>query len=81
MDDDASLWLEYIKTTPVKFPKFVTPQARDLLRRMLEPTPTKRADIVEVACHSWLSEYQHVVSDVLAPKKFLSSLIASRTLE
>lgn len=48
-------------TTPLTFPEYVTPHARDLLRRILVPNPRKRADLFEVARHSWLSEYSHVV--------------------
>ena len=44
------------------FPEYVTPHARDLLRRILVPDPRKRADLFEVARHSWLSDYQHVVA-------------------
>ena len=43
------------------FPEYVTPHARDLLKRILVPDPRKRADLFEVARHSWLSEYAHVV--------------------
>lgn len=46
------------------FPEYVTPHARDLLRRILVPDPRKRADLFEVARHSWLSEYHHVVSHI-----------------
>ena len=48
-------------STPLTFPEYVTPHARDLLRRILVPDPRKRADLFEVARHSWLSEYSHVV--------------------
>ena len=60
--DNINLLYKYIVTTPLTFPEYVTPHARDLLRRILVPDPRKRADLFEVARHSWLSEYSHVVS-------------------
>ncbi|KAE8348178.1 hypothetical protein BDV28DRAFT_105659 [Aspergillus coremiiformis] len=62
--DNINLLYKYIVTTPLTFPEYVTPHARDLLRRILVPDPRKRADLFEVARHSWLSEYSHIVSHV-----------------
>lgn len=59
--DNINLLYKYIVSTPLTFPEYVTPHARDLLRRILVPNPRKRADLFEVARHSWLSEYSHVV--------------------
>lgn len=59
--DNINLLYKYIVNTPLTFPEYVTPHARDLLRRILVPNPRKRADLFEVARHSWLSEYAHVV--------------------
>lgn len=59
--DNINLLYKYIVNTPLTFPEYVTPHARDLLRRILVPDPRKRADLFEVARHSWLSEYAHVV--------------------
>ncbi|QSZ37604.1 hypothetical protein DSL72_008703 [Monilinia vaccinii-corymbosi] len=59
--DNINLLYKYIVSTPLTFPEYVTPHARDLLRRILVPDPRKRADLFEVARHSWLSEYAHVV--------------------
>ncbi|OAA68808.1 Serine/threonine-protein kinase KIN4 [Cordyceps fumosorosea ARSEF 2679] len=59
--DNINLLYKYIVSTPLTFPEYVTPHARDLLRRILVPLPRKRADLFEVARHSWLSEYAHVV--------------------
>jgi serine/threonine protein kinase len=60
--DNINLLYKYIVTTPLTFPEYVTPHARDLLKRILVPDPRKRADLFEVARHSWLSDYAHVVS-------------------
>ncbi|KAI1772083.1 hypothetical protein F4818DRAFT_187608 [Hypoxylon cercidicola] len=59
--DNINLLYKYIVNTPLTFPEYVTPHARDLLRRILVPSPRKRADLFEVARHSWLSEYAQVV--------------------
>lgn len=59
--DNINLLYKYIVSTQLTFPEYVTPHARDLLRRILVPDPRKRADLFEVARHSWLSEYTHVV--------------------
>lgn len=62
--DNINLLYKYIVSTPLTFPEYVTPHARDLLRRILVPDPRRRADLFEVARHSWLSEFSHVVSHV-----------------
>lgn len=59
--DNINLLYKYIVSTPLTFPEYVTPHAKDLLRRILVPDPRRRADLFEVARHSWLSEYAHVV--------------------
>lgn len=62
--DNINLLYKYITTTPLTFPDYVSPHARDLLRRILVPDPRKRADLFEVARHSWLNEYHHVVAHI-----------------
>lgn len=59
--DNINLLYKYITTTPLTFPEYVTPHARDLLRRILVPEPRTRADLFEVARHTWLSDFSHVV--------------------
>lgn len=59
--DNINLLYKYIVSTPLTFPEYVTPHARDLLRRILVPDPRRRADLFEVARHSWLSEYSHIL--------------------
>lgn len=62
--DNINLLYKYIVSTPLTFPEWVTPHARDLLRRILVPDPRKRADLFEVARHSWLAEYSHIVAHI-----------------
>ena len=61
--DDASLLLKYICNEPLTFPEYFSYHARDLAKRMLVVQPKYRADIEEVALHSWLSDYTHLLSD------------------
>lgn len=60
--DNINLLYKYIVTTPLTFPEYVTPHARDILRRILVPNPRKRADLFEVARHSWLNDYAHALA-------------------
>jgi protein-serine/threonine kinase len=62
--DNINLLYKYIVSTPLTFPEYVTPHARDLLRRILVPDPRRRADLFEVARHSWLSPFADIVSKV-----------------
>jgi len=62
--DNINLLYKYITTTPLTFPEYVTPHARDLLRRILKPDPRLRADLFEVAKHSWLNDFAHVVAQI-----------------
>lgn len=75
--DNINLLYKYIVTTPLTFPEYVTPHARDLLRRILVADPRKRADLFEVARHSWLSEYAHVVSHITSNTTDISDIANS----
>ncbi|OTB01244.1 hypothetical protein M426DRAFT_25824 [Hypoxylon sp. CI-4A] len=77
--DNINLLYKYIVNTPLTFPEYVTPHARDLLRRILVPNPRKRADLFEVARHSWLSEYAHVV-ELITSTTTTSSEIQNTTV-
>lgn len=72
--DNINLLYKYIVSTHLTFPEYVTPHARDLLRRILVPDPRKRADLFEVARHSWLSEYSHVVSHITSSTTNVSDI-------
>jgi protein-serine/threonine kinase len=75
--DNINLLYKYIVSTPLTFPEYVTPHARDLLRRILVPDPRRRADLFEVARHSWLSEYSHVVGFIGSNSKDEQDIAAS----
>ncbi|MCJ1309638.1 hypothetical protein MMC25_003298 [Agyrium rufum] len=79
--DDIHLLYRYIVSTPLTFPEYVTPHARDLLRRILVPDPRKRADLFEVARHSWLSDFAHVVAHVTSSTTTVGDLAGANLPE
>lgn len=62
--DNINLLYKYICTTPLIFPDYVSPHSRDILRRILVPDPIKRADLFEVARHSWVGEFSRTVEAI-----------------
>ncbi|KAJ2686871.1 protein kinase frk1, partial [Coemansia spiralis] len=52
--DNINQLYKYILSTPLVFPDHVSPLARDLLHRMLEPNPRLRASLDEIKAHEWL---------------------------
>jgi protein-serine/threonine kinase len=79
--DNINLLYKYIVSTPLIFPEYVTPHARDLLKRILVPDPRQRADLFEVARHSWLSEFSHIVgfitSSTTSPSDITNTTVAT----
>mmetsp|Transcript_18068 Transcript_18068/g.13111 ORF Transcript_18068/g.13111 Transcript_18068/m.13111 type:complete len:88 (+) Transcript_18068:608-871(+) len=53
--DDESISTLFIKIKEGKYymPNFVTPVAKDLINRMLQPNPLKRITIKEIKRHPW----------------------------
>ncbi|CAH6719837.1 serine/threonine-protein kinase Kin4p [[Candida] jaroonii] len=52
----------YICKTPLTFPEYVSPLARDLLRKIIIPDPKKRIDINAIRNHPWLSSHANLLS-------------------
>lgn len=52
----------YITRTPLKFPEYITPLPRDLLRRILISDPKKRITIRSVHKHEWLKPHAAFIS-------------------
>lgn len=52
----------YITRTPLKFPEYITPLPRDLLRRILISDPKKRIAIRSVHKHEWLKPHAAFIS-------------------
>ena len=58
--DNINLLYKYIVNTPLSFPDYISPEARDLLSIMLQPDPQRRADLSLVMQHSWLGPYAYL---------------------
>ncbi|KAI5966739.1 uncharacterized protein KGF55_000148 [Candida pseudojiufengensis] len=52
----------YICKTPLTFPEFVSPLARDLLRKIIVSDPKRRINIEEIRQHPFLSSYSQLLS-------------------
>ena len=59
-DGDINLLYKYIVNTPLSFPDYISPEARDLLSIMLQPDPQRRADLNLIMQHPWLAPYAHL---------------------
>jgi protein-serine/threonine kinase len=57
--DNINLLYKYIVNTPLSFPDYISPEARDLLSIMLQPDPQRRADLSLVMQHAWLCPYAY----------------------
>ena len=53
----------YICFTRLTFPDSVSPLARDLLRRIIVPDPSKRIGIDEIRNHPWLAQHASLLSN------------------
>ena len=60
--DNINLLYKYIVNTPLTFPDYVSPDARDLLSMMLVPDPKRRSGLPEIIGHRWLSPYSQLFS-------------------
>ncbi|GJJ09162.1 hypothetical protein Clacol_003384 [Clathrus columnatus] len=58
--DNINLLYKYIVNTPLTFPDYISPEARDLLSQMLVPDPKHRASLDEIKKHRWLDSYRHL---------------------
>lgn len=52
----------YICKTPLTFPEYISPLARDLLRKIIVPDPKKRITIKNIKNHQWLTPYVNLLS-------------------
>ncbi|KAF8927862.1 hypothetical protein BGZ58_010070 [Dissophora ornata] len=68
--DNINQLYNYILATELVFPDYISPDARDLLRMMLVPDPTKRCNMRRIMGHRWLrpyaSAFQHSIEDLEA---------------
>lgn len=56
--EDVNKLYRYIFNTPLHLPDYVPPMAKDLLKRILVPDPTKRITIQQIMEHPWVSKYR-----------------------
>lgn len=75
----------YICKTPLTFPEYVSPLARDLLRKIIVPDPKKRININDIRNHTWLSPYANLLSirqpewDRIHKEKDMSAAVTAAT--
>lgn len=56
--DNINLLYKYIINTPLTFPDWISPTARDLLSSMLVPNPEHRCTLTEIMNHPWLIPFR-----------------------
>lgn len=64
--DNINLLYKYIVNTPLTFPDYVSPDARDLLSMMLVPDPKRRSGLTEIINHRWLAPYNQLFTRTVA---------------
>ncbi|RUP43297.1 hypothetical protein BC936DRAFT_137367 [Jimgerdemannia flammicorona] len=78
--DNINLLYKYILNTPLVFPEYVSAEARDLLKKMLVPDPTKRCDIKDIMEHRWLTAYAGIFNKTLQQLEAEASVPPNMTL-
>ncbi|KAI8058071.1 kinase-like domain-containing protein [Syncephalis plumigaleata] len=63
--DNINLLYKYILATSLVFPDYISPDARDLLRKMLVPDPRRRCTMEVIKQHRWLSAHAHIFEENL----------------
>lgn len=60
--DDIGKLYSYITKSPLKFPEYITPIPRDLLRKILVMNPKRRLDMNQITKHEWLQPHSEFMS-------------------
>ncbi|CCD25049.1 uncharacterized protein NDAI_0E02320 [Naumovozyma dairenensis CBS 421] len=60
--DDISRLYYYITKTPLKFPDYINPIPRDLLRKILVSDPRRRITMKQIEKHEWLKPHTAFLS-------------------
>jgi protein-serine/threonine kinase len=82
--DNINLLYKYILNTPLTFPDWVSPAARDLMACMLIPDPERRFTLEQVMHHPWLEPYRPLFArsvnemETIAQEQMLHKRQASR---
>ncbi|CCF55808.1 hypothetical protein KAFR_0A03730 [Kazachstania africana CBS 2517] len=66
-DDIAKLY-NYITTSPLKFPSYISAIPRDLLRKILVANPNQRLSLREIETHQWLKPHSSFLK--ISPKEW-----------
>ncbi|QLQ81455.1 hypothetical protein HG537_0F02160 [Torulaspora globosa] len=74
-NDIAKLY-HYITRTPLKFPEYVTPLPRDLLRRILCPDPKKRITMRNIEKHEWVRPHLPFLS--ITPEEWDRTMLSNQ---
>lgn len=74
-NDIAKLY-HYITRTPLKFPEYITPLPRDLLRRILYPDPKKRIPMRSIEKHEWVKPHLPFLS--ITPEEWDKTMLSSQ---
>ncbi|EJS41568.1 kin4p [Saccharomyces arboricola H-6] len=75
--DDIARLYQYITQTPLKFPEYIPPIPRDLLRRILVSNPKRRVSLRAIQRHEWLKPHQAFLS--IQPKYWDEQLQKERS--
>lgn len=73
-NDIAKLY-HYITRTPLKFPEYITPLPRDLLRRILYPDPKRRISMRTIQKHEWVRPHQLFLS--ITPEEWDKTMLSN----
>lgn len=82
--DNINLLYKYILNTPLTFPDWISPAARDLMACMLIPDPERRFTLEQVMQHPWLEPYRPLFArsinelETIAQEQMLHKRQASR---
>ena len=68
----------YITHIPLKFPQYIQPTPRDLLRKIIVSDPNKRISIKEIRSHRWLAPHAPFLS--VSPVEWDKNYRSSRAL-
>jgi len=69
--DNINLLYKYIMSTRLKFPDYLSADAKHLLQIMLVPDPESRAGVSDIMAHPWLAAYQDLFARSVEDQEYL----------
>lgn len=73
--NDIGKLYQYITRTPLKFPEYITPLPRDLLRRILYPDPKRRISMRSIQKHEWVKPHIPFLS--ITPEEWDKTMLSN----